>query len=366
MKTRNTIQQSKTKLLLIAIACMFVFLVLILSLKNYPYFIERFYSDRLYTLIRKGFQFLFNYIPFSFGDVLYLVIIILFFAGLFQLIRLMIRKRLPEAGLLLLKFILKLEIAIAAFYMLWALNYFRQPALERLELQNDEYNLTQLVTVTSMLIDSVNVSRASLKANDFDVSHQEILDPAIDAVLSLSSFDPPLIAIKPMAKRSLLSPLLNYIGTAGYYNPFTGEAQFNSLMPVFTRPFVACHEMAHQMGFGAEDEANFAGFIAGKSSGNKLLKYSAYYLAAQEFMNEVWRTDSTAFKQMRERISPAVIEDLETERQYWTKYQGGAARLSSIFYDNYLKVNKQPGGLKTYNKMIKLSIAYYRKKGFIK
>lgn len=366
MKTRNNVRHSELRFTLIAIACMLVFIIVIFSLKSYPYFIERYYSGGLHILIRKGFQFLFNYVPFSIGDVLYMVIVVLLFTGFFQLMRLLISKQLTEAGLLFLKFILKVEIAVAGFYMLWALNYFRQPAADRLELQDYKYDVNELVTVTSMLIDSANVSRSFLQPADFNVSHQEMLDPAIKAVQGLSSFDPPLIAIKPMAKKSLLSPLLNYLGTAGYYNPFTGEAQFNSLMPVFTQPFIACHEMAHQMGFGAEDEANFAGFIAGKSSDNKLLKYSAYYLAAQEFMNEVWRADIIAFKQIKERISPAVIADLQTEREYWTKYQGGAARLSSIFYDNYLKANNQPGGLKTYNEMIKLSMAYYRKKGLFR
>ena len=217
-----------------------------------------------------------------------------------------------------------------------------------------------------MLIDSANKCRASLHASDFDAAQKQIADPAIKAMSGLSSFNPPQLVIMPSAKKSILSPLLNYIGTSGYYNPFTGEAQFNGQMPVFTQPFVACHEMAHQMGFGAEDEANFAGFIAGKSSDNNLLKYSSYYLASQEFMNEVWKIDSIAFRQIKNKISPEVIQDLETERKYWTKYQGGAAKLSSIFYDNYLKANKQPEGLKTYNKMIKLSMAYYKKQRLIK
>ncbi|WP_221406248.1 DUF3810 domain-containing protein [Daejeonella lutea] len=351
---------------LLWIACMFILLMIIFSLKRYPLFVEKYYSTGLYTFVRSGFQFLFNYIPFSLGDVLYILVVSLTTIGVVKLVRLLIRKRIADAGFVFLRFILKIEIAIALFYLLWALNYFRQPAIDRLNLENKEYDVAQLVSLTSLLIDSTNATRARLKAQDFRISHDEIITHASKAVSSLSSFDPPLHAIKPSAKKSLLSPLLNYIGTAGYYNPFTGEAQFNSLMPLYTQPFVACHEMAHQMGFGAEDEANFAGFIAGKSSDNRLLKYSAYYLAAQEFMNEVWRADSTAFTQMKARISPGVIQDLQTERDYWTKYQGGAARLSSIFYDNYLKVNKQPGGLKTYNRMIKLSMAYYRKKGSIK
>ncbi len=365
MKAADNISSGKFRSRLTGIAVCFFFLVLIFSLKAYPEFVERYYSRGLYYYIRNGLQFLLNYIPFSVGDILYIIVIIWLAIGLYQLVRLLLRKKFQNAGFLFLGFILKLEIAICGFYLLWALNYFRQPALERLDLQNYEYEQAQLVTVTSMLIDSANASRSFLKESDLSVSNQEILEPAVKAINSLRSFNPPLTAIKPIAKKSLISPLLNYLGTAGYYNPFTGEAQFNSLMPVFTRPFVACHEMAHQMGFGAEDEANFVGFIAGKSSDNRLLKYSAYYLAAQEFMTEVWRADSTAFKQMKERISPAVLNDLEAERAYWTRYQGGAARLSSIFYDNYLKANKQPGGLKTYNRMIKLSMAYYRKKGVI-
>ena len=362
----NRIKYSKLKIRLLAIACMFVLLLfLIFSFRNQPEIIEQYYSNGIYTVIRQEFQFLFNYIPFSFGDLLYILIIVSLLTGIYRLFRLLIGRQFQKAGHLLLGSILKLEIAVAAFYIFWALNYFRQPAQERLKLQNYEYKAAELVMVTSMLIDSANQSRASLEASDFNVAQEQIVEPAINAINELSTFNPPLTAIMPLAKTSLLSPLLNYIGTAGYYNPFTGEAQLNNLMPVFTQPFVACHEMAHQMGFGAEDEANFAGFIAGKSSSNKLLRYSAYYLAAQEFMNEVWRTDSIAFRQMKDKISPGVIQDLETERKYWTKYQGGAAKLSSIFYDNYLKANKQPGGLKTYNRMIKLSMAYYKKKGFL-
>lgn len=363
-RTKN--QDFKLTSRLVAIACLFIVLILMFSLRSQSEIVERYYSNGIFPKIRQGFQFLFNYIPFNVGDVLYIAIIVLLVIGIYRFILYLTRKQFRNTGLLFLAFILQLEIAIAIFYVAWALNYFRQPAQERLDLQTYEYNASDLIAVTSILIDSANQSRASLKASDFRVEKQQIVDPAIKAIVGLSTFDPPLIAIRPFAKSSLLSPLLNYIGTSGYYNPFTGEAQFNSLMPVFTQPFVACHEMAHQMGFGAEDEANFAAFIAGKSSDNNLLRYSTYYLASQEFMNEVWRTDSTAFRQMKNKISPAVIRDLEIEREYWTKYQGGAARLSSIFYDNYLKANKQPEGLKTYNRMIKLSMAYYKKKGLIK
>jgi hypothetical protein len=347
---------------LILIGTFSILLTLIFSLKNYPDLVEKYYSIGLYPYIRKGFQFLFNYSPFSIGDILYVLLIISMIFGTFQIIRLLVKQQFKSAGFLFLGFILKVEIGVTAFYLLWGINYFRQPAAQRLQLPNYEYSGAQLIEVTSMLIDSVNLSRAELNSSDIRSANGDILKPSVKAIQNLVSFYPALAGTKPLAKSSLLSPLLNYIGTAGYYNPFTGEAQLNDHMPVFTRPFVACHEMAHQMGFGAEDEANFAGFIAGKASDSNLLKYSSYYLAVQEFMEEVWRTDTLAFRQMKQKISPSVIKDLETEKAYWMKYQGKSAKLSSIFYDNYLKANNQPGGLKTYNRMIKLTMAYYKKK----
>jgi hypothetical protein len=365
MKAIENIGWAKFRSRLIHIALCSVLMVSIVSLKTNPEWVEKYYSCGLYNFIRGGILFVFNYIPLSVGDLLYVGLIILMLAGCYRLIRFLAHKRFRHASYYFLGFMLKVEIAVCAFYVLWALHYFRLPAAERLSLQDYDYSQEELISVTAMLIDSANTVRSSLLPADLAVSNADITRPAVEAINDLTSFNPAQYAIRPTVKTSLLSPVLNYLGTAGYYNPFTGEAQFNSMMPLFSRPFVAAHEMAHQMGFGAEDEANFMGFIAGKSSANRLLKYSAYYLASQEFMTQVWRADSIAFKQMKERLSPAVLEDLQTEREYWQHYRGDAARLSSVFYDNYLRANKQPGGLKTYNRMIRLCMAYYHREGLI-
>ena len=44
-------------------------------------------------------------------------------------------------------------------------------------------------------------------------------------------------------------------------NPFTLEAQVNMRMPKINLPVTIAHEMAHQLGYAAENEANFIGFI---------------------------------------------------------------------------------------------------------
>ena len=49
-------------------------------------------------------------------------------------------------------------------------------------------------------------------------------------------------------KPSLYSYAGNVLGFEGYYNPFSGEGQVNTTVPVFEQPFVACHEIGHQVG----------------------------------------------------------------------------------------------------------------------
>jgi len=58
---------------------------------------------------------------------------------------------------------------------------------------------------------------------------------------------------------------MSYLGIGGVYFPFTGEANVNISMPHTSIPFTACHEMAHQIGFAREDEANFIAYIACKN-----------------------------------------------------------------------------------------------------
>jgi len=357
---KNTKAYSSLKKRLIGVVFLFVLLILLFQLKNYPVIVEQYYSQSLFPFIRSGLQLIFNHIPFSIGDIFYLILILFIISSIIRIIRKgFFQKKGRDAVQILLGLVLALQISTLVFYMFWGLNYFRKDAFKRLDLTESDYSSAELIEVGSMLIDSVNYSRAKVRKEDLAQSNDSIFK---SSSLAIQNFG----ASKPIAKPSLSGSVISYLGTAGYYNPFTGEAQVNALMPVYLRPFVACHEMAHQNGFGAENEANFVGFMAGINSNNRLLKYSSYYLATQEFLTAIWATDSMAFKTLKSRISPNVLSDLKSENEYWKSYRGATSKLSSIFYDNYLKANNQPEGLRTYNKMIKLSMAYYKKKGLIK
>jgi hypothetical protein len=336
-------------------------LLLVFELMNYPDIIERWYSNGLYLFISKSFHPVLNLLPFSFGDLVYIALIIYILYAFGILIFYLIKRKFNDLLLYALKLIIGSQVIILTFYLFWGLNYFRTPAAKRLNLQDSSYTFNDIKVVTLMLIDSANVSRARLTRADLTQSDDTIFMTAASAVKSISSI-PDYPAYHPAIKPSFLTFFLNYLGTAGYFNPFTSEAQMNYQMPVFLKPFTACHEMAHQMGFGAEDEADFGGFVSGIASHDRLLSYSTYYSGVGQFMSAVFRTDSVVFKELKTKISPQVRSDFRTDRRYWKGFEGRAGILSSILYDRYLKSNNQPQGLKTYNQMIKLVTAWYLKK----
>jgi len=342
-------------------------IIFIFQQKSQPVLVEKYYSIGIYPLIRSGLQFIFNPIPFSLGDLLYLLLSIAILISIIKLVKIFfIQKRHLDGAKFALNMIISLETLILVFYLFWGLNYFRQPAAERLKLNGPEYSREELYKITGILIDSANSIRSKIEPEQWPQTDQELYSESATAIKKLHPPFNAAIHPIPKIKNSLIGMLMNYFGTAGYFNPFTGEAQINSGMPIYLKPFVACHETAHSMGYGAEDEANFIGFISASESDNPMLRYSAYYLAAQEFMFETGRLDTIVFQTLKSRISEPFLADLKRERAYWEEYRGITRRFSSIFYDNYLKANNQPEGMKSYNRMIILTMAHYKKRGLLK
>lgn len=346
----------------IAAVCILMLIIcLLMWLAGYPRIVEKYYSRGIYQFICMVLHPIFNLFPFSVGDLLYILAVIMLIAGIVNIIIKAFKKQFVKVLKTLLHLVIGIEAGIVIFYFFWGMNYYRLPAAIRLDLKDTVYSMDQLKNVTLMLIDSTNATRDRLMAADLQQGNDSVYSNAIAAVKALSATSGNYSVHSPKVKPSLLTPVINYLSTSGYYNPFTAEAQINYSMPLQLRPFVACHELSHQMGFGPEDEASFAGFIAGIHSRDRLLRYSAYYSGMTEFMYALRGVDSLAFKQYKKRISDKVRTDLKAEHAYWEYYEGRLEVMSGFFYDKFLKANNQPQGLLTYNQMITLVMAWYNK-----
>lgn len=344
---------------LLAIGILAIALYLLNIFEDHPEAVEKYYSDGLYVFICKVFHPIFNLIPFSVGDVVYIAVVIYLIYLFVRFISLLFKKQFKQAGNLALGVIIGIQAGLLFFYLFWGLNYFRPSAGERLGLRDTNYTTSHLQKVTCMIIDSANATRARLTAADTLQDNKVIFENAIKAVKKMSAGSPNFRAYHPHIKPSLLTWLMNYLTTSGDYNPFTTEAQINYQIPYFERPFVACHEMSHQIGFGLEDEASFSGFLIGIHSDDKLLRYSAYQDALDECMHALRRRDTVISNELKTHISKTVRADLRAQRAYWLHYRGQISFISGLFYDDYLKANNQPHGLDTYNQMVLLLMAWY-------
>lgn len=163
-------------------------------------------------------------------------------------------------------------------------------------------------------------------------------------------------------KSSLFGKLGNYLGYSGYYNPFTAEAQVNMHVPSFLLPYTTCHEMAHQLGFAKEDEANFIGFLAARK-GDSSCRYSVYFSSFLYINRALFRLDSNLAKVKIKKLAPAVQKDLHQYMNYIHQYHTPVETLVDYLYDHYLKLNEQPMGTVTYSNVVIWMAAYFRKFG---
>ena len=76
-------------------------------------------------------------------------------------------------------------------------------------------------------------------------------------------------------------------------------------------------------------------------------------------MNVLYRVDYERWELVRGRLSPLAEADLAANRQFWSSYDGAVAEVSNKVNDTYLKANGQSDGVKSYNRMVDLIVAYY-------
>ncbi|MFC6098666.1 DUF3810 domain-containing protein [Olivibacter domesticus] len=320
--------------------------------------VERFYSGKLFPVFAIIGQTLVSRVPFSLGDYLYCLFLFVFILFIVNIIRCFFQKNYLKAITHFVQSLIFLLTLIICFYLFWGLNYFRIPLEKRMGLDMNINQSCELLETTVLCIDKANELRRLLRQQDFQRSNQQIFLQAQNLLANSSSLRPYLFSYLPMIKSPITNLHVNYTMVAGYFNPFTQEAQVNTAMPVFSKPFTACHELGHQAGIGFEDEANLVGFILCIESDDLLFRYSAYYNALFMLLAQLAVEDKNAYFNVLKLISRDVLNDAETENAYWKKFDGILNHASSRFYNEYLQLNNQPEGLMRYSRMTKLLIAW--------
>ena len=182
---------------------------------------------------------------------------------------------------------------------------------------------------------------------------------AIDGYNNLSKDFTQLEYKHASIKNSFISLLQSYNGTAGYLNPLTGEAQINDKIPKTSYPTTTCHEMAHQLGFAAENEANFIGFLAANYHENNYFKYASYRMAFGYCISEIKRRDVEISEELWKTVNLGITKDFNASYEFWQEYKNPLEPLIKKGYNAYLKANKQSKGVDSYNYVVDLLISYF-------
>lgn len=349
----------KTKLILALLLVVQIFGLRIL--RGYPQFVETYYSLGIFPFLSKLSRYVFGWIPFSVGDIIYLGLISLALRWLYKNVK---RLRTNPVSFFL-DIAATMSLAYLMFNLLWGINYYRMPLYKTLELEKS-YTTEQLLEVTNDLIEKSNRLHRELGFADtvkieLPYTQKEIFKRSTDGYEVLSKKFPALNYNPKSLKKSGLSLGLTYMGYSGYYNPLTGEAQVNNLIKSYKFPVVSCHEQAHQLGYAAENEANFIAALATIHNPDKFISYSGYIFLLRYCINEVARRDIDTYQALLTKVNPGILESYKEMREFWQSYNNPFEDLSKVFWDNFLKANNQSKGIMSYSYMVALAVNYSEK-----
>jgi len=341
--------------------------ILIKFASTQPVWVEENYSTNIYPVVSKIQRGVFGWIPFSMGDLFYTFLILVILFKTSQLIKTLYKKKFNKQYLLsgLKQLIFFFLFVYVFFYGLWGLNYNRQGITYQLGLEIKPYSVGDIDTLAGLLQQRLNFYAGSVNEKQRDTVNRKsvLFEKATEAYLYAANSYPYLSYNPQSVKPSFFSYLGNYLGFQGYYNPFSGEGQVNTTIPRVLEPFVTAHEVAHQLGYAKENEANFVAFLACRSYPSDVFRYSLYFDMYNYSITELFQKDSVLAKTYRDSLHPQVKKDYKELRDFFQKYKNPIEPVIMWLYGNYLQANNQPEGKRTYNQVVAFLIAYYKKFG---
>ncbi|WP_243718049.1 DUF3810 domain-containing protein [Pedobacter changchengzhani] len=342
MNSRSTLKKT---------AFLFAFSFLIFLLGFSPSAVQKYYSAGLYPYISSSLRFISSIFPFAIGDFIYALLIAFV---LYKIIKFFKRRKLLNkqhritVPLQVLNFFLILYII---FKIVWGLNYSRPSVSKTLGIGNEKYSVKELVLLGDYFVKKTNDLK--LKQSKIPAYTINELETKSALAYNLMAQKSPLFRYSNPCLKSVLSPyLVSKAGIEGYYAPLSGEANMNMNLPDFVKPYVSCHEIAHQLGIAYEDEANLIGYLTANNSNDVNYQYSANYEMLRYILFEVSIKSPDDYRILHDKLSPQILADFKTEKEFWKKYNGEMFGYLDTAFDSFLKLNNQPKGIDSYQDIV--------------
>ena len=111
-------------------------------------------------------------------------------------------------------------------------------------------------------------------------------------------------------------------GDSGVTVALTGEACVNPDVPSALLPFAMCKEIAHRMSIYFEEDAEFAGFLAGIYNESPAFQYSAYLFAYRACYDALLATPTATAQACAEETDRGVNQLLRADLEDYTDFFG--------------------------------------------
>lgn len=315
------------------------------SLKN-SYFIK-FYVNNFnsFSELRKN---IFSITPISIGDIFYVLAVILAILFVYNKSFYYLNYKFN----FLIDLLSLISIIHIFFQISWGFNYHSEPLESKYNIKST-YSDKDLEDVILYLIHKTNNLHHRLSKNDslpvkfpFDKKQARLI-----------------LADKKnnIVKSSIWSYLLSYIGFSGYLNPFTLEAHVNEKIPMISYLTTIAHEQSHQTGIAHENESNFWAFKKTSNNKNNYVQYAGYTFALRYCISELFRKNQDKANTLYKKISPGIKKNFYEISNFWEKYKNPFEPFFKSIYDNFLKINNQKLGIKSYNKVVLLIVFEIKK-----
>lgn len=312
------------------------------------------FFESFFEVQKKIHQLLFSWVPFSVGDVFYIILgaFLLYF-----IIKCFAKKSRSRS---LLKILIILNIFYFIYQIFWGMLYFQTPIIAKLP--KTEITLEKRKALALKYLEKCRETRKFVKEDEKGVFKVSDLKSIQKEILKRQNKFPDFISNKKnndinSFKPSLFKSVMSFTGILGYYNPFTAEAQYNAELPSSYLPFTLAHESSHQLGFAREQEANFIGYLIGIDSQNVELKYSTEYFTLKSLLNSILQEDPEFTNNILENYSPAMKKDRANEKRFVFEHQSWLTDFFGFTNNLFLKTNQQEGSV-TYSYFVNLLVCY--------
>ena len=300
--------------------------------------------------------------PFPLYYLFWAVLVGLILFSLIRLIKLMFK--LPWSHLIKLAIVPSLGILgwiLAGFYILWGYNYSRPSLSERMRMSSMAVDSaivwaewSWVKTEINRYADSTPIVAARVAEHFYNRDTELELNHQCKKVLS--EFAPrPKGDVKV---RKLMPGTLLHFSTAGFYLPFTGEANLDAGLYALQWPYVAAHEIFHGLGITDEGDCNFLALLACLNSTDPVITYSALEAYWKELAILIKYRFRERYAQELNEFSPSFHRDLQTIFTYQDRYKDILPDVRHFIDSNYLRSQGVSAGLASYNQVVALMHHY--------